>query len=435
MDRAGLARRLGFSRGIAEAPAGAAVVEEREPAAFIAAFARAVGDGGAVFLADPAWGAAERAVLAELRNQASDIAVPGWHGNVRGPTPAPGWLMIPSGGSSGTVKFARHDEETLSAAVRGFCAHFAVQRANCVGVLPLHHVSGLMAWMRAALTGGEYRPWDWKRLEKGDFPVLPPGRQPGTAADGSRESARRDRWFLSLVPTQLQRLLPSPGAVEWLRRFDVVFLGGGPSWPDLAAAAARARLPISLSYGMTETAAMATALRPAEFLAGDRSCGAALPHARVELAEAGVVRVGGESLFRGYFPEWRREEAFTTEDLGTLDERGHLHVVGRRDAVIITGGRKVDPPEVEAALRASGEFTDVAVLGLPDPEWGETVVACYPSGQPAPDLTRVAERLEAIAGHKRPRRYVPVPDWPRNAQGKLNRAALRAALRPWPEFR
>src|SRR4029077_18639896 len=125
-----------------------------------------------------------------------------------------GWLMIPSGGTSGQLKFARHDEETIAAAVGGFCSHFQVARVSCVGVLPLHHVSGLMAWMRAALTGGKYLPWDWKRLERGDRPARMP-----------------ESCFLSLVPTQLQRLLSSSEAVAWLRGFDAVFVGGGPLWP------------------------------------------------------------------------------------------------------------------------------------------------------------------------------------------------------------
>ena len=422
MDRAELARRLGFSGAAAERAAGTVVVEEREPAAFIAAFARAVGEGGEVFLADPAWGSAERAVLAELRGQAAEIVVPPRDNNFRSLTPL-GWLMIPSGGTSGKVKFARHDEDTLSAAVRGFCAHFDVERVNCVAVLPMHHVSGLMAWMRTALTGGQYVAWDWKRLERGDLPALPREKRPGSGRAG---------WFLSLVPTQLQRLLPLPGAVDWLRSFDAVFLGGGPVWPDLAEAAGIAGLPISLSYGMTETAAMVAALRPAEFLAGIRSCGPALPHARIDITGAGLVRVAGDSLFRGYFPEWRAERSFATADLGALDERGHLRVLGRRDTVIITGGKKVDPHEVEAALRATGEFADVAVLGMPDSEWGETVVACYPSGQPAPDPALVGERLATIAEFKRPRRFIPIRDWPRNAQGKLNRTALLAALRGQP---
>jgi O-succinylbenzoic acid--CoA ligase len=393
-------------------PAGWVIIEERDPRRFMAAFARAAATDQPVFLADPAWGPAERAALAGLLKveQASPPAVVETAGGDACAT-SNGWLMIPSGGTSGQVKFARHDGGSIAAAVRGFCAHFCVERLNCVGVLPLHHVSGLMAWMRAALTGGSYLPWDWKQLEAGDFPVL----------SGAG-------WFLSLVPTQLQRLLGRPAAVAWLRGFDAVFVGGGPVWPELADAAARAQLPLSLGYGMTETAAMVTALRPVEFLAGDRSSGAALPHAAVTVTEDGLVRVAGDSLFRGYFPDRRNERFFVTEDLGELDDRGHLRVLGRRDDLIITGGKKVDPREVEAALRASGEFTDVAIVGVPDPEWGQAVVACFPESTRAPDLPRVVSLLGALAGFKRPRRYAPIRDWPRNAQGKLNRAALRRAL-------
>jgi O-succinylbenzoic acid--CoA ligase len=231
---------------------------------------------------------------------------------------------------------------------------------------------------------------------------------------------------LSLVPTQLQRLLALPTAVEWLRGFRIIFVGGGPVWPELADAAAQAQLPVSLSYGMTETAAMVAALRPAEFLAGARSSGGALPHARISLTAEGLVKIAGDSVFRGYFPGETNAHEFVTEDLGRRDEHGQWHVLGRRDAVIITGGKKVQPAEVEAALRASGEFSDVAVVGVPDAEWGQVVVACYAAAGRAPDLARVAASLESLAAFKRPKRLVAVANWPRNAQGKLNRAALAA---------
>ncbi|MCX6951003.1 MAG: AMP-binding protein, partial [Verrucomicrobia bacterium] len=206
-----------------------------------------------------------------------------------------------------------------------------------------------------------------------------------------------------------------------LRGFHVIFVGGGPVWPELADAAARADLRVALSYGMTETAAMVAALRPEEFLAGARSSGVPMPHARVMLTADGVVRIAGESVFRGYWPERREERDFTTEDLGRFDERGNLHIDGRRDAVIITGGKKVHPTEVEAALRASGEFSDIAVIGVPDAEWGQAVVACYPAGERTPDLGRA---VAALAGANKPKRFVAVVEWPRNAQGKLNRAVL-----------
>jgi O-succinylbenzoic acid--CoA ligase len=512
----------------------------------------AVARGDLVFLCDPAWGAAERAEFAGVAGGAERAservagAVEGAEGMggtggagaggadggkeerrkrkrkemSAGGGGGRGWLCLSTGGTSGRVRFARHDEVSLGAAARGFCGHFGLGRVNAVDVLPAHHVSGFMARVRCAVSGGVHLPWAWKRLEAGELPGLPSG-----AAGG---------WVLSLVPTQLQRLLGgADGArrarvADWLRRFEVVFLGGGPVWPALADAAAGEGLRVSLSYGMTEAGAMVAALRPGEFAGGARSCGAALPHARVELVESGDgecggvcggecresgnvsraggagctgsagdagdagltkderrktkdttgdageagrawgagsaggaggsgrvgrVRITGPSVFCGYLPEdggggggsssgsggggsgggdgssggggGDGGGVLLTEDLAFFDARGGLNIVGRRDSVIITGGKKVLPGEVEAVLRASGGFADVAVVGVPDAEWGERVVACHPGGEPAPDWGAVGRALGALSGYKRPVRFVPIAPWPRNAQGKVSRAQLR----------
>ena len=403
MERSELARLLGAETAVAETPAEPIVIAEREPERFMAAFTSAVASGAEVFLADPTWSESQQAELRALLQTTRSLLPTRGAGD--GATSS-GWLMIPSGGTSGRLKFARHDQDTIAAAVRGFCTHFGLGRVNAIGVLPLHHVSGLMAWMRCVLSGGRYLAWDWKKLDALERPA---GLEP-------RETV------ISLVPTQLQRLLASGEAVAWLRELRAIFLGGGPAWPELLEAAARAGLPVALSYGMTETAAMVTALRPAEFLAGARSSGGALPHARVTIGGDGTVSIAAESLFRGYYPAREAPREFLTGDLGRLDAAGHLHVLGRRDAMIITGGKKVQPAEVEAALRASGEFGDVAVIGVPDPEWGEAVVACYPAaGGRVPDLARATL---ALAGWQRPKRFLAVAEWPRNAQGKINRAAL-----------
>ena len=348
--------------------------------------------GEFIFLRDPARAAALE--QSEIENQKSKIDL--------------GWLGVATGGTSGGVRYARHDEHTLTTAVGGFCAHFDIERVNAIDVLPPYHVSGLMARVRCAATGGEHVAWDWKKLEVGSRPL---------------RKLRKASWVISLVPTQLQRLLGRAEMVAWLRDFRAIFVGGGPMWPELAAAAARAELPLSPSYGTTETAAMVAALRPEEFLSGARSCGATLPHVRMTLDAEGVVTVSGESVFRGYWPDDKTSREFVTEDIGSSDERGHWHILGRRDAVIITGGKKVMPAEVEAVLLASGEFSEVAVIGVSDAEWGEVVVAFYPAGGRTPDFVRAAE---ALPGFQRPKRFVAVADWPRNAQGKLNRAALRA---------
>lgn len=372
-------------------------MERAELKAWVLATGCAEQRGDWVFLMDPAWPSAERN---RARRLLATLAA------VR-PRVRQGWLGLPTGGTSGVVRFARHDEKTLAAAVAGFCGYFGLRRVNAVGVLPAHHVSGLMARVRCAATGGTYIDWQWKGLEAGKWPEM-----------------RGGPWLISLVPTQLQRLLRSSAAVRQLRRFAVVFVGGGPVWPELAEAAARARLNVSLSYGMTETAAMVAAVPPREFLAGDRSAGYPLPHARLRIGRGGMVRVSARSLFRGYAGGKARRGDFVTGDVGSLDAKGRLRIIGRSDAVIITGGKKVHPARVEAALRATGKFTDVAVVGLPDREWGEIVVACQPAGRGR--VNRLPSILE-LPGYARPKLLLTVSPWPRNAQGKLDRARLKAA--------
>lgn len=372
--------------------------------------------GGYVFLRDPNWGASEAEQFERLGALADGA-----------PAPDDGWLCIPTGGTGGKLRFARHDEKTLAAAVDGFCKHFGLARVNAVSVLPAHHVSGFMARVRCAGTDGVHVPKVWRDLDAEEYPELV--RLP-------------DGWVLSLVPTQLQRLLMSGGrALMWLHQFRLIFVGGGPVWPQLTEGAARAKLPVVFSYGMTETAAMVAAQRAGDFLAGDRSSGVVMPHARVEIAgserggeaphgETGLVRIRAGSLFRGYFPERRAEDFFLTEDLAFWGERGGLNIVGRRDTVIITGGKKVMPAEVAEVLLSSGVFPDVAVLGVPDAEWGQRVVACYPRQAAANfDTARIEAALRPLAKYKWPKAYVAVDGWPRNTQGKLNGARLAEEAR------
>jgi o-succinylbenzoate---CoA ligase len=390
MERGRLAELLAAHR--AGARANTPVIEEGDPARFMSSFAGAVSGDANIFLANPSWRSWERADLGRLA--------------VEGECGERGWLMIPSGGSGGELKFARHDGWTIAAAVGGFRAHFGIERVNSVCVLPLHHVSGFMAWMRSALTGGAFLPWSWKEVEAGRFPAdLPPD------------------CCISLVPTQLQRLLASEAAVAWLRSLRAIFVGGGPAWEGLVEDAARLELPISTSYGATETAAMVAALRPEQFLSGMRGCGQALPHARIDIAD-GIVRITGESVFRGYFPGFNEGRSWMTGDLGTVGAEGGLRILERQDDLIITGGKKVSPAEVEAALRSSGEFEDVAVIALADPEWGQLVVACHPVGTRRPNRERIDASLSVLEAFKRPKRYAGISPWPRNAQGKLDRAEL-----------
>jgi O-succinylbenzoic acid--CoA ligase len=189
---------------------------------------------------------------------------------------------------------------------------------------------------------------------------------------------------------------------------------------------------------MTETAAQVTMLSPAEFLAGRTGVGRAMPHAEVAVVDEfsnepvpadvpGRIRIRAGSLFRGYHREAvLATGTFLSADRGTLSSDGSLHVLGRLDAVINTGGEKVDPAAVEAAIRATALVRDVAVIGVPDAAWGEIVVAVIAGAADGVEKI-LAERLRAaLPAPARPKRWVRVAALPRNGAGKLDRAALRA---------
>src|SRR5690606_39491854 len=133
---------------------------------------------------------------------------------------------------------------------------------------------------------------------------------------------------------------------------------------------------------------------------------------------------------------WNRPEAtaealrggwFHTGDMGYRDSRGYLHITDRRNDMIITGGENVYPREVEAALIEHPDVADVAVVGLPDPKWGQVVTAVL-AGQAPSDAELDAWARQRLAGYKVPRRWVRLAELPRNVTGKVLKHRLRAQL-------
>jgi acyl-CoA synthetase (AMP-forming)/AMP-acid ligase II len=118
-----------------------------------------------------------------------------------------------------------------------------------------------------------------------------------------------------------------------------------------------------------------------------------------------------------------------TGDVGYRDERGYLHITDRRNDTIISGGENVYPREVEAALLDHPSVDDVAVVGTSDPVWGEVVTAFVVEPAPSDDELQAWAR-ERLAGYKIPRRWVRVPELPRNATGKVLKHELRERIAP-----
>jgi o-succinylbenzoate---CoA ligase len=359
---------------------------------FIALLMAGLRLGIPIFLGNPQWGSIEWAEVTKLTAQV-DRQV---HENL---------MMIPTGGSSGKIKFAAHSWKTLSASAWGFREFYEVEEINSICTLPLYHVSGLMQLMRSLLTDGKLLIIDFHQLCEGERKYV------------------YSNYFISLVPTQLHKLLDLDS--QWLSQFKTILLGGAPPSLELLTRARVAKLPLALTYGMTETGSQITSLKPVDFLAGNNSCGRVLPHVRIglrsiDIDEIGSVSIESKSLMLGYFPHLDLPGYFEPDDLGFIDDRGYLTIIGRSSDKIISGGENVYPIEVVNAIMATGLVDDVWVIGTPDRYWGQMVTAVYVPK----DLDLSVDVLKgSIAGkvskYKVPKSWIQVDDIPRNGLGKV----------------
>jgi len=231
--------------------------------------------------------------------------------------------------------------------------------------------------------------------------------------------------YASLVPTQLLRMLDGPDGpgsdLDALRGLRTVLLGGGPVDPALRARAAELGVRVVATYGSAETAG------------GCVYDGVPLDGVAVATERDGRLRVSGPTLFDGYDgdPELTARVLvdgwFRTEDAARIDEDGRLQLLGRLDDVVVTGGVNVPAPVVARRLREHPAVREAEVLGVPDEEWGNRLVA-FVVVDPAGDLTLDEARSWVAEAHPRswaPRELVRLDAVPLLANGKTDRMALR----------
>jgi O-succinylbenzoic acid--CoA ligase len=233
------------------------------------------------------------------------------------------------------------------------------------------------------------------------------------------------------VPTQLGRLLDDEAGTAALRGLDAVLVGGAGSPPRLLERAAAAGVAVVTTYGMSETAG------------GCVYSGVPLRGTLVRRGDDGRLHLGGPTLASGYLGRPDLTAAafgtdadgtrwFATDDTGHQDGDGRWHVDGRLDDLVTTGGLKVAPRVVEEALASRlPDLLDCAVVGVPDPEWGEAVAAALVlrEGAARPSAAAVREALRgALPDHALPRRVVVLEALPLRGPGKPDRATLRSIL-------
>jgi O-succinylbenzoic acid--CoA ligase len=325
----------------------------------------------------------------------SGVVVDGLRGWLAAPgEPEP--LVVETSGSSGRPKRVLLSRRAVLSSVTATERRLGGS-GRWVLALPPTYVAGIQVICRSLVAGHE--------------PVL-------VDSHGSLAAALEPGGFLSLVPTQLHRLLDDPASVTALRGLHTILLGGGPVEASLRTRASREGLRVVATYGSAETAG------------GCVYDGYPLDGVDLAVDPDGRIRISGPTLFNGYDGDRALTERvlvdgwFVTSDAGRLDDDGRLHVLGRVDDVVVSGGVNVPLPAVAARLRAHPDVTAAEVVGVPDEEWGQRVVAFVVGA-----ISEGAARDWVSEVHPRswaPREVVTLEALPMLDNGKVDRMALRA---------
>ena len=298
---------------------------------------------------------------------------------------------------------------TASALLRSAAA--AHERLGGVGqwllALPTHHIAGVQVLVRSIVGGRDPVVMDLTRGFSTEAFV---------AATSLVTAERR---YTSLVPTQLARLLDG-NAIDALRAYDAVLVGGAAPLPGLIERAQRRGVNVVLTYGLSETCG------------GCVYDGLPLDEVSVALTDGGRIVVGGPTVFAGYLgrPDLTAQTLVggrvVTQDLGRIDSSGRLEVLGRMDDVVVSGGENVSLPAVETALSERSDIAEAAAIGLPDDDWGQRVVVFVVALSTIDDADVRAAVVARLGRAAAPRDVIVVHELPRTGPGKVDRRALRA---------
>lgn len=317
------------------------------------------------------------------------LASEGYAGPLALPTGAA--TLVRTSGSSGHPKIAVHSLDNHLSSARAAAEWFELGPGDSwMLALPLHHVGGLAIVMRALVSGAAV--------------AIPP-----TDARLADALISQRPTHVSLVPTQLYRLLAHSEAAAVLAGCKAVLVGGSPMPIALRLHALERGLRLVLSYGSTESTALVAAGGGGDLIRLRNSAGHVLGEHVVHASERGEILIGGPSLFLGYLESGSVRDPrgadglYATGDLGHLDANGILFVTGRKDRMFISGGENVQPEEIEVALEEADGVLGAVVVAVPHPEFGQRPVAFVRCGPKAP----TSDGLEVHLVARLPRFKVP----------------------------
>jgi O-succinylbenzoic acid--CoA ligase len=308
--------------------------------------------------------------------------------------------IIHTSASSGRAKAAVHSFANHWYSALGSDKNLPFGPGDCwLLSLPLYHIGGYALLFRAFVSGAS-------------LAIGEPNESP-------RSSLRNfSLTHLSLVPTQLYRLLADTESCERLCKLKAVLLGGSPAPKSLIEDAISHHIPIYLSYGSTEMSSQ-IATTPSAVGSIQQNSGKVLPYREIRSAEDGELLVKGATLFLGYLtehdiqPQTDKEGWFHTADIGTVSENGEVTVIGRKDNMFISAGENIHPEETEKALMMIDGVREALVVPLPDAEFGMRPAAFIQTCEENnPDDSTITLAMQALVGKlKSPTRYYRVEQW------------------------
>jgi O-succinylbenzoic acid--CoA ligase len=231
--------------------------------------------------------------------------------------------------------------------------------------------------------------------------------------------------LISLVPTMLVRILDDATFEQnrsvW-QNLHSIMIGGAPLAQKLGKRCLFLKLPLAISYGLTEASSTVSLLTTNEWKTKPFSVGKPLPGMEIKIEEK-QIKIRGRSVFLN------QNTWFDTKDLGYLDKDGYLYITDRLDHMIICGGENIYPQEIEVVLLQHPKINDVCVLGIPDREWGEIPLAVIVSDYPI-KLQQIKEFCidQGLDSYKIPKKIAIIEKIPKNALGKTDRAAIKLLL-------
>ncbi len=326
--------------------------------------------------------------------------------------------VVFTSGSSGQPQGAQLSHRafwTSAMATRSLFGAAAIERWYVS--LPLAHIGGLSILTRAAVLGSTVvLPSSGALVDP-----KPAQRSRFDARSFHEHCERHNVSAASLVPTQLQRLvtlgLKAPGSLR------LALLGGAPATPSLMAAARVLDWPVHRTYGLTEACSQVATDR----LPGEVHEIALLPQVKSRIEPDGRLALHSDTLFSGYWGQPLRSpgEWFVTSDLAISTERG-LCILGRADEVVISGGEKIHPAEVDLVLHAAPGVRVACVFGRPSEVWGEELCAALVLSRTAFDAAALVSHLrEHLPSFKVPKAWALVSELPLTASGKVSRRLCR----------